>query len=239
MNNITTNRESLRLPAALLLIGQVCYVVVTQMHAGGSANDHHAIFHTYAENTIWTDVHLGQFLSMAILLAGLFALFFALDPRTGIARWTGRFGAALAAIALGLYAVLQAVDGVALKQAVNALASAPEAEETARFAAAEAVRWLEWGMRSYEGFAMGLALLLFAVSILTTDRLSAGVGYLMGLSGVAYLAQGWIAGTEGFTSLQSIAIVLGWLLSVAWMIWLAVAAWGESSADTTQAAKAS
>jgi hypothetical protein len=35
------------------------------------------------------------------------------------------------------------VDGVALKQAVNAWVDAPEAEKAARFAAAEAMRWLE------------------------------------------------------------------------------------------------
>ena len=42
-----------------------------------------------------------------------------------------------------------AVDGVALKQAVNAWASAPVAEKAARFASAEAIRWIEWGARSY------------------------------------------------------------------------------------------
>ncbi len=46
-------------------------------------------------------------------------------------------------VALGLSGVLQAVDGVALKQAVDAWVSAPDAEEAARFASAETVRWLE------------------------------------------------------------------------------------------------
>jgi hypothetical protein len=57
-------------------------------------------------------------------------------------------------VALGLYGVLQAVDGVALKQAVNAWASAPEAEKAARFASAETIRWLEWGTRSYQSFML-------------------------------------------------------------------------------------
>jgi len=86
---------------------------------------------------------------MASFLAGLFALFFALDVQAGTARWAGRFGgAASAAATLALYGGVLAVDGVALKQAVNAWASAPEAEKAARFATAEAFRWLEWGMRS-------------------------------------------------------------------------------------------
>ncbi|OHV88676.1 hypothetical protein [Mesorhizobium sp. ORS 3428] len=217
-------RNLLSLACRLLLGGQILYIVVTQFHAGGDANDHHHIFATYAENAIWGAVHLGQFAGMAMLLVGLVALAFALDQEDGPSRWLGRVGAAVAVAALALYGALQAVDGVALKQAVNAWASAPEAEKAARFASAEAIRWLEWGMRSYQDFAMGLALLLFAASVARTAWISRPVGWLMGLCGLAYLAQGWIAGTQGFTPAQSVAIVLSWVLGLAWMIWLAVAA---------------
>jgi hypothetical protein len=57
------------------------------------------------------------------------------------------------------------VDGVALKQAVNAWASAPAAEKAARFAVAEGMRWLEWGTRSYESFTLGLAVMLCAIAM--------------------------------------------------------------------------
>lgn len=138
-------RRSLRLSATLLLVGQLLYIVVTQFHADGDANNHPAVFAEYAGSGIWTVIHLGQFAGMAIFLAGLLALFFALDVQAGTARWAGRFGAASAVATLALYGVLQAVDGVALKQAVNAWAGAPDAEKAARFASAEAIRWLEWG----------------------------------------------------------------------------------------------
>jgi hypothetical protein len=121
------------------------YVVVTQLHAAGNANNHPAVFAEYAGSGSWTAVHLGQFAGMASLLAGLLALFFALDVQAGTASWAGRFGAASAVATLALYGTLQAVDGVALKQAVSAWASAPDAETAARFASAEAIRWLEWG----------------------------------------------------------------------------------------------
>jgi hypothetical protein len=130
MNNRTfSQRTSLRLSATLLLVGQLLYIVVTRFHADGDANNHPAVFAEYAGSAIWTAVHLGQFAGMAILLAGLLALFFALDVQAGTARWAGRFGAASAVSTLALYGVLQAVDGVALKQAVNAWASAPDAEK--------------------------------------------------------------------------------------------------------------
>jgi hypothetical protein len=194
------------------------------MHAGGEANNHPAIFAAYARSGIWTAVHAGQFAATAILLAGLFALSSSLDVQAGAPRWAARSGAASAAVALALYGVVMAVDGVALKQAVNAWASAPDSEKAARFASAEAIRWIEWGARSYQNFALGLALLLVAAAIGRTAGLPRPVAYLIALSGLTYLAQGWVAGTEGFTRTHDLLIVLAWVLNLAWMIWLAVVA---------------
>ena len=216
---------SLRLSATLLLVGQLLYIVVTQFHTGGEANDHPAIFAAYAGSGTWTAVHVGQFAAMAILLAGLLALCFALDARAGTARWAGRFGAASAVAALALYGALQAVDGVANKQADVAWVSAPDAEKAARFASAEAIRWIEWGMRSYHDFALGLALLLVAAAVVRTAWVPRPIAYLMGLSGLAYLVQGWVVGSEGFSQTMSNAIVLDWVLGLVWMIWLVVVAW--------------
>jgi hypothetical protein len=189
------------------------------------------VFAGYAYSAIWKAVHLGQFAGMAVLLAGLLALFFVLDADAGMARWAGRFGAASAIATLSLYAVLQSVDGVALKQAVNAWASAPEAEKAARFASAEAIRWLEWGVRSYQDFALGLALILFAVAVIRTTWLSRPIAYLMGLAGVTYLVQGWVVGSEGFSRTETIAILTAFVLDLAWMIWLVLVAWRTEDAE--------
>jgi hypothetical protein len=225
VTNNGTLSPALRLSATLLLVGQLLYVVVTLFHTGGDANNHPAIFAAYAGSGSWTAVHVVQFACMAILLAGLFALFFAVDVQAGTARWTGRFGAAAAVAALALYGALQAVDGVANKQADVAWVSAPAAEQAARFASAEAIRWLEWGMRSYQTFALGLAVLLFAAAVARTPWVPRPIALLMGLSGLTYLVQGWVVGSEGFTQTMSIAIVLAEVLNAVWMIWLVVAAW--------------
>ena len=216
------DRTSLRLAATLLLVGQPLYIVITQFHTGGEANDHPAIFTAYAGSGIWTAVHVGQFAAMAILLAGLLALSFALDVPAETARWAGRFSAASATVTLALYGVVMAVDGVALKQAVNAWMSAPDAEKAARFARAEAIRWIEWGVRSYENLALGLTLLLFAAAVGRTAWVPRPIAYLVGLSGLTYLVQGWVAGADGFTRTHDFAIVLAWVLNLAWMIWLVV-----------------
>jgi hypothetical protein len=167
-------------------------------------------------------VHLGQFLAMAVMIAGAIGVFAALAPHA--ADGVSRLGHAAAIATLTLYGALQAVDGVALKHAVAAWAAAPEAEEGARFAAAEAVRWLEWGMRSYHDFALALTLFLLAAAIFRATALPVAIVALIGLTGAAYVVQGWIAGSEGFTPAQSMGIVAAWLLSAIWMAWLALGA---------------
>jgi hypothetical protein len=219
------DRTSLRLSATLLLAGQLLYIVITLFHADGKANDHPAVFAEYASSGSWKAIHLAQFASAAILLAGLLALFFALDIQAGPARWAARFGAASSVVALALYGVLQAVDGIGNKQVDQAWVSAPHADKAARFASAEAMRWLEWGVRSYADYAIGLALLLFAATFVLTTVVPRVIAYLMGISGLIYWVQGWVVGSQGFSSTHNVAIIVTEVISLAWMIWLAVFAW--------------
>jgi hypothetical protein len=230
MNGSTVDSRSLRLSATLLLAGQVLYVVITLFHTGGDANNHPAIFAAYAASTIWTAVHVAQFACMAIMLAGLLALFSAVDVQSGSMRLAPRLGAAATTATLALYAVVLAVDGVALKQTVNAWVNATDAEKAARFATAEAMRWLEWGARSYENFTMGLAVIIAATTIRTAP-IPRPIAYVMGLSGLTYLAQGWLAGAEGFSETHTLAIVLAEILNVVWMTWLLGVAWRMRGAE--------
>ena len=76
--------------------------------------------------------------------------------------WANRFGAVALVVTLALAGVVYSVDGVALKLAVGAWASAPPEDPAAHFASVEAIRWLEWGGRRYYSFTLGLALVLLA-----------------------------------------------------------------------------
>jgi len=221
-----SDAKLLRLSAALLFIGEVFSIVVGILHPSReNPNDHIAVFAEYAASTSWTPVHLGQFIGMAIIIAGLLALFYALNIQSGKAGWAGRFGAISAVVTLALYGVLQAVDGVALKQAVDAWASAPDAEKTARFASAEVIRRLEWGTRSYQSFMLGLTFVLLAAAIVWAARIPRPIGYLMGLSGIAYIVQGWIVGSEGFSAANSAPQLLAYALIIVWTIWLLSYVW--------------
>src|SRR5215217_3296826 len=225
---IMADRSLLRLSATLVVIGELLFALVTALfHPDGDANNHPVVFAEYASSASWIAVHLGQFVFMAVLLLGLLVLSFALNVRSGALGWVGRFAAVSVVVALALYGVVQAVDGVALKHAVEAWANAPEAEKATRLASAETVRWLEWGANQYQIFMFALALILLATVIVGTARVPRALGYLMGLAAIPMLVQSLVIGTEGFSvpllagSLSAVALPL----MLAWSIWLLIVAW--------------
>jgi hypothetical protein len=228
------DRSLLRLSTTLVVIGEVLFALVTLFHPGREdPNNHPAVFAEYASSGSWIAVHFGQFVLMAVLLAGLLVLSFALNVRSGVLGWVGRFAAVSVVVALALYGVVQAVDGVANKHAVDAWASAPEAEKAARFASAETTRWLEWGTSSYQTFMFALTLILLATVIVWTARVPRPIGYLMGLAAIPYLVQSWVLGTEGFAIswLAGGLSVVGLPLMLAWSIWLLIVAWRMKEPD--------
>src|SRR5262249_14906448 len=143
----------------------------------------------------------------------------------GGAAWAARLGAVCAAVALGLYGVLQAVGRGALQQAGDAWARAPAAGKAARLARGEAIPGVGGGAPRFSSVPLGLALILPGSAVAVTARLPRALGYLMGLSGLAYIVQRWVLGSEGFAGTGTFAILGGYVLILAWIIWLAVAAW--------------
>ena len=125
------------------------------------------------------------------------------------------------------------MDGVANKHAVDAWVNAPEAEKATRFASAEMMRWLEWGMHSYQIFMFALSLILLATVIVGTARVPRPIGYLMGLAAIPMLVQSLVIGTTGF----SVPLLAGTLsavalpLMLAWSIWLLIVAWRMKEPD--------
>ncbi len=216
------NRQSLRVSSILLFVGQLLYIVVTQFHADGSANEHRSVFSEYADSTSWKGVHVAQFASAAVLLVGLVALHYALDGQGGATRWLGRFGAASAVVALALYGMLQAVDGVGNKQVDAAWVDAQNADKPGALCQRRGNALARMGARSYFDFALGLALILLAIAIALTTRIPRPISYLMGLSGVAYFAQGGVVGSEGFSGAHDTLIVVVWVLSSVWIVWLLI-----------------
>jgi hypothetical protein len=116
-----------------------------------------------------------------------------------------------------------------LKAAADAWLSAPVAEQPARLAALEGIRWLEWGVRSYQRSVQGLTLALLAAQIVLTVRIPRPIGSAMALAGITYIVQGVVVGAEGVSANGTIPGLLAFVLDLAWMISLVVLAWQKPS----------
>lgn len=215
MNSQTLDREphaersALATAGWLLLVGFVLNTVVTLLfHPGGDEDNHPKIFRDYADSGGWIATHFAQFICVLIALGGLLFLYRALSGRD---RVTVLAQLALAATLMtaGVWAVLQGLDGVGLKKAVDAWVSASGAAKVDRFSNAETVRWIEEGLQSYFRISLGLALALFGGALLASRVVAGWVGWVGIAAGVISAAIGIDVAYNGLASgFQDIAFIL-------------------------------
>lgn len=212
-NELVSERSTLRLTGVLLLGGFLLTIVATLFHPAGHEDDHRAIFTKYADSDAWVTIHLVQFIGVLIALAGLLVLYRTLQLR-GEVPLLARFAAGATIVTAGTWAVLQAVDGVALKQAVDAWADASGAQRAIRFADAETVRWLEWGVQSYFRVLLGLTFVLFGAAIVATRVVAGWLGWVAVLAGLLTAAIGIDVGYSGLESHVQDLAGIAFLLAV-------------------------
>jgi hypothetical protein len=190
--------------------------------------DFPAVFREYAQSNIWTTVHLGEYFGFLFLLGGLVALYYSVSARPGSGAGLAPFGLAAAVTTAASFTVLQAVDGVTLRYAIDAWTSAPAAQKPAAFAAAEVARWTEIGMNSLSYFLAGLTLFLFGLAIALGRVYPRWVGLIAVISGVAFMYNGAVeVAYEGFVS--SIIKLVGLLLLAVWAFVMAALMWRNGS----------
>jgi len=218
-----------KIGAVALPLGVIVLVVAEIFHPSREdPMDNVAVFREYANSDIWTTVHLGGYFGFLLLLGGLVALYYSVSTRPGAGAGLAPFGLAAAVTAAASFTVLQAVDGIALKRAVDAWVSAPAGQESAAFAAAEAVRWTEIGMNSLSYFLAGLTLFLYGVVIALGTVYPRWAGWIAVVSGVALMYNGVAeVAYEGFV--PSVIKLVGLLLLAVWAFIMAILMWRNSS----------
>ena len=186
--------------------------------------DFPAVFREYARSDVWTTVHLGEYFGFLLLLGGLVALYYSVRARAGVGAGLAPFGLAAAVATAASFTVLQAVDGITLRYAVDAWVSAPPSQKAAAFAAAEAVRWTEIGMNALSYFLAGLALFIFGLAIALGRTYPRWAGLIAALSGAALMYNGVIeVAYEGFVA--SLVKLVGLALLAVWAFVMAVLMW--------------
>jgi hypothetical protein len=192
------HRGALKLSGALLLVGFVVNGIQRMLlHPTGAEDDHEAIFTEYADSDVWVATHLAEFVLILVALAGLLVLCRALRPETPHLALLAA-GAIIASAAT--WAALQGVDGVTLKQAVDAWAAASGTEQATRFADAETVRWIEWGLQSYFRVLLGVAFLLVGAAAVVGRLIPGWLGVLLVVGGLLSLAVGFSVAYAGLES---------------------------------------
>ncbi|ONI90945.1 hypothetical protein ALI22I_10990 [Saccharothrix sp. ALI-22-I] len=215
-NEPSADRRTLALSGALLLGGFVVNAIQRMLlHPTGEEDNHEAIFTEYAASRAWVATHLAEFILVLVAFAGLLVLCGALRRETPYLALL----AAGAIVASGaVWAVLQAVDGVTLKQAVDAWAAASGPEKATRFADAETTRWIEWGLQGYFRVLLGVTFLLLGAAVVVSRLVPNWLGVLLAVGGLLSLAIGFSIGYEGLESgfqdavgvaLQLVVLVFG------------------------------
>ena len=129
--------------------------------------------------------------------------------------------ACLAAVAsVSLAGALQAVDGVALKIAVDRWSASAEGVRAVAFEAAYAVRQVEVGLASVMGAFFGLTVLLYGTAVLLSPVAPSWLGVFGTLAGLATVISSVVQAHTGFsdvamaTSMPSSLLVLVWSICV-------------------------
>jgi hypothetical protein len=192
------DRGALTLSGALLLGGFVVNAIQRMIwHPTGAEDDHEAIFTEYAASDAWEATHFAEFVLILVAFAGLLVLCRALRPET---PYLALLAAGAVILSGASWAALQAVDGVTLKQAVDAWAAASGPEQATRFGDAETVRWIEWGLQSYFRVLLGVAFMLLGAAAVVSRLVPSWLGVLLVVGGLLSLAIGISIGYAGLES---------------------------------------
>ena len=185
--------------------------------------NHSAVFTEYAQTDAWIAVHFTQWLASLVFFGGLVALFFAMAPKREGTTALARFGLAAVILTTAAITMLQAVDGVALKWAVDAWADAAADQESSAFAAAMGLRWTEYALQSYSNILLGLSHIFFGLAIAYGAAYSHWPGWLAVASGVSWIIHGLMVSYVGL--FDSAPRLVALVLMAVWAFVMSVQMW--------------
>jgi Domain of unknown function (DUF4386) len=237
-NNNTPNleRPMLRMGSVAFIAGLVIIIVSTLFHASSEdLMDNPVVFAVYAESDTWIAAHIGQFAGVVLVFVGGFVALFRLlvKSESGMASALAWFGLVAAILTASTFTILQAVDGIALKIAVDTWYAIPpsaadsEEEKAIAFRVAEGIRWTEIGINSYNRILQGVVSLIFGVAIVRSALLSRWIGVVGIIAGAATVIAGIGVAYVGFAPLSIVGDV-STFVSFAWIAILGIFLWRKT-----------
>jgi hypothetical protein len=217
-----SERPLLRIGSITFLIGLAIFIISSAFHAGREdPTNHLRVFAEYANSPPWIAAHIGQFVGDILIFAGgfvaLFRLFAQSESMTvSVLAW---IGFAIAIIAASTLSILQAVDGIALKRAVDSWVVAPAEEKMAAFRVAEGIRWTEIGTNSMYHILQGTVAIVFGVAITLSRIVGRWIGAVGIFAGALTIAAGVEVAYVGFASVNT---GLGVYSKIIYYIWIGI-----------------
>jgi hypothetical protein len=227
------DRPMLRMGSVALIAGIVIFMVSTIVFHASSKDpmDNPVVFAVYAESDPWIAAHIGQFAGILLIFAGGFVALHRLlvKSESATASALSWLGLVTAIITASAFTILQAVDGIALKIAVDSWYAIPpsstaggEEEKAIAFRVAEGIRWTEIGINSYYRMLQGAVAIIFGVAIAKSAILSRWIGAVGIAVGAVGIAAGVVTAYIGFSELVatlSILTLYPWIVILGIFMW--------------------
>jgi hypothetical protein len=235
-NTPDLERTMLRMGSVAFIAGIVITIVSTMFHASSEdLTNHPIVFAVYAESDLWIAAHIGQFAGVMLVFAGGFVSLFRLlvGSESSAASALAWLGFAVTMMAASTFAILQAVDGIALKRAVDSWyntttpSSAATEEKAIAFRVAEGIRWIEIGINSINRIIQGAVAIIFGVAIAKSALLSRWIGGVGIFAGVATVIAGVGVAYVGFAPLPIVGD-MATITTFAWVIILGIFMWRKT-----------
>jgi hypothetical protein len=229
-----SERLLLRIGSITFLTGLAIFTISTAFHASREdPTNHLRVFAEYANSPPWIAAHIGQFVGEIIIFAGGFVALFRLlvqseSMTVSVLAW---IGFTIAIIAASTLSILQAVDGIALKRAVDSWVIAPAGEKMAAFRVAEGMRWSEVGINSIYRILQGTVAIVVGIAITLSPIVGRWIGAIGIFAGAFTIAAGIEVAYVGFASYSNIGLGANWYSNI-WVGILGVFMWRKSMSKT-------
>jgi hypothetical protein len=213
-SQLQLERSLLRIGSIAFIAGAIIVVVSTLFHPSSEDPANHIlVFVEYASDDSWIAVHIGQFAGVIMVFAGGFvALYRSLvQSESSMGTILAWIGLTLAIMTASAFAVLQAVDGIALKMAVDSWVATPPEEKAITFRVAEGIRFIEYGTNSFFRILQGIVAVIFGIIIVKSKLLSkwiCGAGVVIGAVTVYGGLEVAYLGFGGLTTIIGISMII-------------------------------
>jgi hypothetical protein len=231
-------RPLFRMGAVAFIVGLVIAFGSTMLHPSSEdPTDHFRVFAEYAKSNTWIAVHIGQFAGGMLIFAGGFVAlyrFLVKSSESGLVSALAWLGLATAILTASTLVILQAVDGISLKRAVDSWATAPQAEKVATFHVAEGIRWIEIGANSMFRILQGATGIIFGVAIaINLGAFPRWVGGIGIFAGILTMIVGMLVAYTGFAFSRSDLAMAFDVTYYVWVVIMGIYMWKRTTTKPT------